>query len=185
MNRQLSSELHDAVKRMDADEAIGCIVITGAGERAFSAGGDIHEQREDDRRPADRSSQQFDHLPQRLRADFAAQAHPCSTAKCDLDDALAFRPPRPTVTSSTAIRRDLDRHHCAAFDHCFRQQLPPPSEQLVAVHIRRRATIDTDAPGACVSDTIWRFNASEYCRRFIRPGCCLVSTKPVVDTCST
>ncbi len=47
---QLSSELHDAVKRMDADEAIGCIVITGAGERAFSAGGDIHEQREDDRR---------------------------------------------------------------------------------------------------------------------------------------
>ena len=50
MNRQLSSELHDAVKRMDADEAIGCIVITGAGERAFSAGGDIHEQREDDRR---------------------------------------------------------------------------------------------------------------------------------------
>ena len=50
MNRQLSSELHDAVKRMDADEEIGCIVITGAGERAFSAGGDIHEQREDDRR---------------------------------------------------------------------------------------------------------------------------------------
>jgi len=50
MNRQLSSELHDAVKRMDAAEAIGCIVITGAGERAFSAGGDIHEQREDDRR---------------------------------------------------------------------------------------------------------------------------------------
>src|SRR5260370_2477697 len=50
MNRKLSSELHDAVKRMDADEAIGCIVITGAGERAFSAGGDIHEQREDDRR---------------------------------------------------------------------------------------------------------------------------------------
>jgi enoyl-CoA hydratase/carnithine racemase len=34
---------------MDADETIGC-VITGAGERAFSAGGDIHEQREDDRR---------------------------------------------------------------------------------------------------------------------------------------
>jgi enoyl-CoA hydratase/carnithine racemase len=50
MNRQLSSELHDAVKRMEADEAIGCIVITGAGDRAFSAGGDIHEQREDDRR---------------------------------------------------------------------------------------------------------------------------------------
>src|SRR6202049_2171629 len=50
MNRQLASEMHDAVKRMEADDAIGCIVITGAGDRAFSAGGDIHEQREDDRR---------------------------------------------------------------------------------------------------------------------------------------
>ncbi|WP_428535827.1 enoyl-CoA hydratase/isomerase family protein [Rhodopila sp.] len=50
MNRKLSGELADAVKALDADDAIGCIVITGAGDRAFSAGGDIHEQREDDRR---------------------------------------------------------------------------------------------------------------------------------------
>ena len=48
MNRQLSTELHDAVKQAEADEAVGCIVITGAGNRAFSAGGDIHEQREND-----------------------------------------------------------------------------------------------------------------------------------------
>jgi len=50
MNRKLTGELHDAVKELDADDGIGCIVVTGAGERAFSAGGDIHEQREDDRR---------------------------------------------------------------------------------------------------------------------------------------
>jgi enoyl-CoA hydratase len=50
MSYQLSSELHDAVTRMSADDQVGCIVITGAGNRAFSAGGDIHEQREDDRR---------------------------------------------------------------------------------------------------------------------------------------
>jgi 2-(1,2-epoxy-1,2-dihydrophenyl)acetyl-CoA isomerase len=49
MNRRLSSELHDAVKRFEADDEIACVVVTGAG-RAFSAGGDIHEQREDDRR---------------------------------------------------------------------------------------------------------------------------------------
>lgn len=48
MNRQLSAELHDAVQQMNADDDIGCIVITGAGDRAFSAGGDIHEQRQDD-----------------------------------------------------------------------------------------------------------------------------------------
>jgi enoyl-CoA hydratase/carnithine racemase len=50
MNRQLTAELHHAVTQMNADEAIGCIVITGSGDRAFSAGGDIHEQRDDDRR---------------------------------------------------------------------------------------------------------------------------------------
>ena len=49
MNRRLVSEVHEAVQRMDADDGVGCIVLTGAG-RAFSAGGDIHEQREDDRK---------------------------------------------------------------------------------------------------------------------------------------
>ncbi|HET6493373.1 MAG TPA: enoyl-CoA hydratase/isomerase family protein [Burkholderiales bacterium] len=48
MNRKLQDELHDAVKQAEADDAIGCIVITGAGERAFSAGGDIHEQLSND-----------------------------------------------------------------------------------------------------------------------------------------
>jgi len=50
MNYQLSAELHEAVTRMADDGDVGCIVITGAGKRAFSAGGDIHEQREDDRK---------------------------------------------------------------------------------------------------------------------------------------
>jgi enoyl-CoA hydratase/carnithine racemase len=50
LSHQLSSELHDAITRMCADDEIGCIVITGAGKRAFSAGGDIHEQREDDKK---------------------------------------------------------------------------------------------------------------------------------------
>ncbi|HEY1934210.1 MAG TPA: enoyl-CoA hydratase/isomerase family protein [Acetobacteraceae bacterium] len=50
MSRQLGRELHDAVKALETDDGVGCIVLTGAGERAFSAGGDIHEQRSDDAR---------------------------------------------------------------------------------------------------------------------------------------
>ena len=75
MNRKLSSELREAVKEFDADDAIGCIVITGAGERAFSAGGDIHEQREDDRR---HTQQELDALrpPRRGSYEIAASAKP-------------------------------------------------------------------------------------------------------------
>jgi enoyl-CoA hydratase/carnithine racemase len=50
MNAQLSAKLREAVARATDDDEVSCIVITGAGTRAFSAGGDIHEQREDDRR---------------------------------------------------------------------------------------------------------------------------------------
>src|SRR5262249_28480122 len=48
LNHELSAQLSEAVARMSGDAEVGCIVITGAGDRAFSAGGDIHEQREDD-----------------------------------------------------------------------------------------------------------------------------------------
>lgn len=48
MNRRLGQELQQEIKRMEADDAVGCIVLTGAGERAFSAGGDIQEQLSDD-----------------------------------------------------------------------------------------------------------------------------------------
>jgi enoyl-CoA hydratase len=47
MNFQLTHELHDAVTAANADEEVGCIILTGSGHKAFSAGGDIHEQRAD------------------------------------------------------------------------------------------------------------------------------------------
>ena len=50
MNRALVAELADAMKALNADDAIGCIVVTGSGEKAFSAGGDIKEQLADDKR---------------------------------------------------------------------------------------------------------------------------------------
>jgi enoyl-CoA hydratase len=59
MNRKLGLELHAAVKAAEADDSIGCLVITGAGDRAFTAGGDIHEQLEHD---AKFSDQQLDEM---------------------------------------------------------------------------------------------------------------------------
>ena len=84
--------------------------------------------------------------------------------------------------------RPSDARHCETLqpnrlrnhrENAFKAEKPSDSETDA-----RRATIDSEAPGACVSATIWRFNASEYCRRFVALGCCLVSTTPVVDTCS-
>ncbi|MFN8525908.1 MAG: enoyl-CoA hydratase/isomerase family protein [Chloroflexota bacterium] len=46
MNTQLSNEMVDIIEEFEADPEIRAIVITGAGERAFSAGGDMKEQRE-------------------------------------------------------------------------------------------------------------------------------------------
>jgi enoyl-CoA hydratase len=44
LSSQLVAELETALQQLDADDEIGVIVITGAGERAFSAGGDMAEQ---------------------------------------------------------------------------------------------------------------------------------------------
>ena len=43
LNWDLIAELADELEKLDADEAIGCIVLTGAGDRAFAAGADIAE----------------------------------------------------------------------------------------------------------------------------------------------
>ena len=46
LNLQLVQELDNAVTELEQDDGVGAIVITGSGERAFSAGADIHENRE-------------------------------------------------------------------------------------------------------------------------------------------
>ena len=46
LNLQLVREMDEAVTAYEADDSVGAIIITGAGERAFSAGADIHENRE-------------------------------------------------------------------------------------------------------------------------------------------
>ena len=43
MSTILFREMNDAVSEMEADEQIKVIILTGAGDRAFTAGADIHE----------------------------------------------------------------------------------------------------------------------------------------------
>jgi enoyl-CoA hydratase len=51
LNNQLVAELADALETFDRDETVHCIVITGAGDRAFAAGADIKEM--SDKSPID------------------------------------------------------------------------------------------------------------------------------------
>jgi enoyl-CoA hydratase len=44
LSSELVNQLEQAITALDQDDAIGAIVITGAGERAFSSGGDMAEQ---------------------------------------------------------------------------------------------------------------------------------------------
>ena len=46
LSLQLVTELDEFLAQAEEDDGIGAVVITGAGERAFSAGADIHENRE-------------------------------------------------------------------------------------------------------------------------------------------
>lgn len=43
LNYQTNDLLLEFVDEVEADDKLGAVIITGAGERAFSAGGDIHE----------------------------------------------------------------------------------------------------------------------------------------------
>jgi enoyl-CoA hydratase/carnithine racemase len=44
LSSALVNQLEHALQELDGDDGVGAIVITGAGERAFSAGGDMAEQ---------------------------------------------------------------------------------------------------------------------------------------------
>jgi enoyl-CoA hydratase len=43
LDYQTLGELADALERLDVDQTVRCVVITGAGDRAFAAGADIRE----------------------------------------------------------------------------------------------------------------------------------------------
>ena len=84
--------------------------------------------------PASRSSQQLNHLPQRLGRHLAANAHPRPASQGDLDRAAASR----SRARLARVRRDRHRQHGDALfrpRRLFRCHLAPPFEQLVGVHV--------------------------------------------------
>ena len=76
LNRKLSGELHHAVMAMNDDDEVGCIALTGTGNRAFSAGGDIHEQRERARTQTQEERDQEDAPSEKHRIDMKSRLPP-------------------------------------------------------------------------------------------------------------
>src|SRR5207237_230103 len=62
--------------------------------------------------PASPSSQQLDHLPQCLRRDLAADAHPRTATELDVDKPGSFDP--PATRPAPRLLNDLDRHQRVA-----------------------------------------------------------------------
>ncbi|MEM7483080.1 MAG: enoyl-CoA hydratase-related protein [Acidobacteriota bacterium] len=63
LNQQVRDEMMEAVERLEADDSVGVVVITGAGEKSFVAGADIGEfegRSPFDQRHAMRSPRIFD-----------------------------------------------------------------------------------------------------------------------------
>jgi 2-(1,2-epoxy-1,2-dihydrophenyl)acetyl-CoA isomerase len=50
----LTREVDQAITEIESDDSIGAVIMTGSGDRAFSAGADIHENRE--KSPEDRTA---------------------------------------------------------------------------------------------------------------------------------
>lgn len=65
LNNQLIGELASALEEFDRDEAIRCMVITGAGEKAFAAGADIKEMA--DKSPMQMLTGSFENWPRITR----------------------------------------------------------------------------------------------------------------------
>lgn len=66
LNSQTREELTEAVKRVDSDDDARVLVITGSGDRAFSAGQDINESREFEGDAVAEWVEEFDRLYEKI-----------------------------------------------------------------------------------------------------------------------
>jgi enoyl-CoA hydratase/carnithine racemase len=68
LSRALRAELVDALRQVRADGSIGALVLTGAGDRAFSAGQDLNEAKDMDGPGAEEWVREYESLYAELRA---------------------------------------------------------------------------------------------------------------------
>ncbi len=80
LNYATNDRLLSLLDEIEADEAIGAVVVTGAGDRAFSAGGDIHEFAESIRQGAEEAVRAFCRRGQQMTARFEAFSKPVIAA---------------------------------------------------------------------------------------------------------
>jgi enoyl-CoA hydratase len=67
LNRALKRELADALTRIKGDESVRAVVVTGAGEQAFSAGQDLTEAKDMSGRQAEEWVREFEQLYDQVR----------------------------------------------------------------------------------------------------------------------
>jgi enoyl-CoA hydratase len=88
LSRALKAELSDAIMRVRADETIRALVITGAGDRAFSAGQDLNEAKDLDGPGAEEWVREYERLYEDFRGldipIVAAVSGWCMGAGCQL-----------------------------------------------------------------------------------------------------
>lgn len=80
LNYATNDRLLSLLDEIEADEAIGAVVVTGAGDRAFSAGGDIHEFAESIRQGSEEAVRAFCRRGQQMTARFEAFPKPVIAA---------------------------------------------------------------------------------------------------------
>ena len=86
MNFQMVTELDQAITEAEQDDDILAIILTGMGDRAFTAGGDIHEQRKD----AQELSPEDDQRRRGIRSDYSWHVAACSKPTIGALNGLAY-----------------------------------------------------------------------------------------------
>ena len=74
VNNQMWSRLHDVFEELDAEESLRCVILAGAGDRAFSVGADITEF-EENRSTIDKARRYHERTHTAMQAIFCCR-HP-------------------------------------------------------------------------------------------------------------